>query len=121
MSVAKYKNQNNGLIILPTLVGVIGLSFCIIAGHMDLSIESVMGFAAMLAAGLADEATLAARREWYFDLLDLLRVRARTIDDIVRQAGPYFLEHIDFDPEAVAKHWKNPAEAAEVLDHTLHQ
>jgi glutamyl-tRNA synthetase len=71
---------------------------------------------AILAAGLADEATLAARREWYFDLLDLLRVRARTIDDIVRQAGPYFLEHIDFDPEAVAKHWKNPAEAAEVLE-----
>ena len=37
-----------------TFVGLlsIGLSFCIIAGHMDLSIESVMGFAAMLAAGL---------------------------------------------------------------------
>ena len=29
-----------------------GLSFCIIAGHMDLSIESVMAFAAMLAAWL---------------------------------------------------------------------
>ena len=70
---------------------------------------------AILAAGLTDEATLAARKEWYFDLLDLLRVRARTIDDIVRQAGPYFLEHIDYDPEAVAKHWKNPGEAAEVL------
>jgi ribose transport system permease protein len=30
----------------------VGLSFCIIAGHMDLSIESVMAFAAMLAAWL---------------------------------------------------------------------
>ncbi len=71
---------------------------------------------AILSAGLADEATLAARREWYFDLLDLLRVRARTIDDIVRQAGPYFLPHIKYDPEAVAKHWQNPAEAAELLE-----
>ena len=35
-----------------TFVGLlaIGLSFCIIAGHMDLSIESVMAFAAMRAA-----------------------------------------------------------------------
>jgi ribose transport system permease protein len=38
-----------------TFVGIIaiGLSFCIIAGHMDLSVESVMGFSAMLAAWLA--------------------------------------------------------------------
>jgi len=38
-----------------TFVGMIaiGLSFCIIAGHMDLSVESVMAFAAMLAAWLA--------------------------------------------------------------------
>ncbi len=70
---------------------------------------------AILAAGLADEATLAARREWYSDLLDLLRVRARTIDDIVRQAGPYFLPHIEYDPEAVAKNWKDPAAAADLL------
>src|SRR4029450_13255889 len=37
-----------------TFVGLlaVGLSFCIIAGHIDLSIESVMAFAAMLAAWL---------------------------------------------------------------------
>jgi ribose transport system permease protein len=36
-----------------TFVGLIaiGLSFCIIAGHMDLSVESVRAFAAWLAAG----------------------------------------------------------------------
>ena len=28
------------------------------------------------------------RRDWYLRLLDLLRVRSRTIDDIVRQAVP---------------------------------
>jgi ribose transport system permease protein len=38
-----------------TFVGLIaiGLSYCIVAGHMDLSVESVMAFAAMLVAWLA--------------------------------------------------------------------
>jgi glutamyl-tRNA synthetase len=70
---------------------------------------------AIIAAGLADAATLDARREWYLELLDLLRVRSRTIDDIVRQAGPYFLSRIEFDPEAVAKNWKDHKEAAAIL------
>jgi len=70
----------------------------------------------IIAAGLTDEATIAARHDWYLRLLDLLRVRARTIDDIVRQAGPYFLDHIEYDPEAVAKQWKTPREAAELLE-----
>jgi len=70
---------------------------------------------AIIAAGLADDAALAARRNWYLELLDLLRVRARTIDDIVRQAGPYFREHIEYDPEAASKNWKDPAAAADLL------
>ncbi|MEO7502977.1 MAG: glutamate--tRNA ligase [Gemmatimonadaceae bacterium] len=74
---------------------------------------------AIVAAGLAAEAALATRREWYLELLDLLRVRARTIDDIVRQAGPYFLDRIEYDPEAVAKNWKDPVEAAEILKGVL--
>ena len=73
---------------------------------------------AIVAAGLADDATLAARRNWYLDLLDLLRVRARTIDDIVRQAGPYLLPHIEYDPEGVAKNWKDRAESAALLEAT---
>jgi glutamyl-tRNA synthetase len=70
---------------------------------------------AIVAASLADDSTLAARREWYLDLLDLLRVRARTIDDIVRQAGPYFLDRIEYDPEAVAKNWKDTRATIEIL------
>jgi glutamyl-tRNA synthetase len=45
---------------------------------------------AMEAAGLATVAELESRRAWFVGLLDLLKVRARTTDDIVRQAGPYF-------------------------------
>jgi len=70
---------------------------------------------AIIAARLATEEELADRREWYLRLLDLLRVRSRTIDDIVRQAGPYFLAEIEYDPVAVAKNWKDPAEAADLL------
>src|SRR5437764_14123748 len=75
---------------------------------------------AISAARLATEEELIARRDWYLRLLDLLRVRSRTIDDIVRQAGPYFLEDIEYDPAAVAKNWKDPAESTELLRASRH-
>ena len=61
----------------------------------------------ILAAGLASEEELTARREWLFQLIDLLKVRARTLDDVVRQAIPYFSETVEYDAEAVAKGWKD--------------
>ncbi|HEX9219482.1 MAG TPA: glutamate--tRNA ligase [Gemmatimonadaceae bacterium] len=70
---------------------------------------------AIVTARLATEEELVERRDWYLRLLDLLRVRSRTIDDIVRQAGPYFLDDIEYDPAAVAKNWKDPAEASSLL------
>jgi glutamyl-tRNA synthetase len=72
----------------------------------------------MVSARLATDEELVARRDWYLRLLDLLRVRSRTIDDIIRQAKPYFLEDIEYDPTAVAKNWKDPAEASELLRST---
>jgi glutamyl-tRNA synthetase len=70
---------------------------------------------ALVKAGLATQEELAARGPWYIELLDLLRVRARTIDDIVRQAIPYLRDSIDYDPEAVAKQWRDRKEALTVL------
>ncbi len=72
----------------------------------------------IVAAALASEAELRERRDWYFRLLDLLRIRSRTLDDIVRQAGPYFLPTIGYDPAAVAKNWKDPAQASALLQAT---
>ena len=72
----------------------------------------------IIEARLATEEELVERRDWYLRLLDLLRVRSRTIDDIVNQARPYFLEDIDYDPVAVAKNWKDTAEAASLLGDT---
>jgi len=69
-------------------------------------------------ARLATEEELVDRREWYLRLLDLLRVRSRTIDDIVNQARPYFLDDIDYDPVAVAKNWKDAGEASSLLSDT---
>ena len=63
----------------------------------------------LIAAGLATAEELEARHEWYHALLELLRVRSRLVDDIVRQAVPYFRDEIEYEAEAVAKQWKEPA------------
>jgi glutamyl-tRNA synthetase len=70
---------------------------------------------ALEAAGLASAAELANRRDWYMALLDLLKVRARTIDDIVRQAAPYLRDEISYDADAEAKQWKDRPATAELL------
>ncbi len=71
---------------------------------------------ALVAAGLATEEELAGRGAWYDALLDQLRVRARTLDDIVRQAAPYLRDDIAYDEDAVAKQWlKDPAAARALL------
>jgi glutamyl-tRNA synthetase len=60
---------------------------------------------AIVDAGLTTEEELLSRGEWYFTLLDLLKVRARTLDDLARQATPYLRQQIEYDPDAVAKQW----------------
>jgi glutamyl-tRNA synthetase len=73
---------------------------------------------AMEAAGLVTVAELERRRDWFVALLDLLKVRARTIDDIVRQSVPYFRDKITYDADAVAKTWKDRAATADILAQT---
>ncbi len=70
---------------------------------------------ALIEAGLATPATIAARPAWIRSLIDLLRIRARTIIDIVRQAEPYLRETITYDPEAVAKQWKDRPATIQLL------
>jgi glutamyl-tRNA synthetase len=70
---------------------------------------------ALVAAGLATALQLESRRDWYLALLELLKVRARTIDDIVRQAAPYLQDEIAYDADAVAKQWKDRAATASLL------
>ncbi|MBT8398656.1 MAG: glutamate--tRNA ligase [Gemmatimonadetes bacterium] len=46
----------------------------------------------------------------YF-LVELLKVRARTVEDLLDQAEPYFSTDIDYEPKAVRKQWAKDAEA----------
>ena len=67
-------------------------------------------------AGLATRGELEERREWYLSLIDLLKTRARRIPDLVDLARPFLVEELEFDTEAVSKHWlKAPAEVLEQL------
>jgi glutamyl-tRNA synthetase len=65
--------------------------------------------------GLATQRDVELRREWFLTLIDLLKVRARRVGDIVRQAEPYLKREIEYDPEAVAKQWKDRGSTAELL------
>jgi len=69
----------------------------------------------VVAAGLTTEAYLAEHRDWWLKLLDLLRVRARTTHDIVRQSSAYFTDYVEYEEEAVAKHWKDREGASATL------
>lgn len=70
---------------------------------------------ALVAAGLCDVAWLESNTAWYHKLLELLRVRARLLDDIVAQALPYFRDDFPYDADAVAKQWKDAAVAQSLL------
>lgn len=69
----------------------------------------------LAAAGITTPEALAARGTWYHRLLDLLRVRARTVDDIVRQAGPYFADAVEVPDDLWAPLAKDPAATAAAL------
>ncbi len=67
----------------------------------------------LAAAGLAAPGELAQRRPWLLSLIDLLKPRARTIDDIIAQARPYFVDEVAYEQDAVQKHWaREPADVA---------
>jgi len=72
----------------------------------------------LVAAGLATEAELASQADWLSSLIELLKVRARTVDDIVHQARPYFGQSVTYDEEAVAKQWKDKGATRETLQAT---
>jgi glutamyl-tRNA synthetase len=70
---------------------------------------------ALVAAGLTTQPELTSRTEWFDTLIDLLKIRSRTTDDIVRQAAPYFVERLEYDPAAMATAWKDRNAAGSLL------
>ncbi len=55
--------------------------------------------------------------EWMSRLIDLIKSRARTIDDLADQAVPFAADELEYEDKAIAKHWdKDPAVALERLE-----
>jgi glutamyl-tRNA synthetase len=69
----------------------------------------------IIAANLATIEQLADKWEWYLGVIDLLRVRSRTLDDMVRQAQPFFRDEVEFEPDAIGKQWRDAAAVTEIL------
>ncbi|HLB10414.1 MAG TPA: glutamate--tRNA ligase [Gemmatimonadaceae bacterium] len=70
---------------------------------------------ALIKAGVATAEMLESRREWYLELIDLLKVRSRTVLDMVRQAAPFFPAAIAYDPAAVDKQWSDREASLAIL------
>ena len=56
------------------------------------------------AAGLWRDAYLGDRHAWLLAVLELLRPRAKRLDDFATQGALFFGDAIEYDPAAVAKH-----------------
>jgi glutamyl-tRNA synthetase len=64
-------------------------------------------------ARVADEA-------WMTALVDLLKTRARVVDDIAEQARPYVCDAVVFEEKAVKKHWaKDPPTTLDRLERVV--
>ncbi|MBU6366508.1 MAG: glutamate--tRNA ligase, partial [Gemmatimonadetes bacterium] len=72
----------------------------------------------LAAAGMATEAELADRHDWFCQLLEQLRVRARLLDELVPQAAPFFGDTVAYEPEAVDKQWRDAPTVAALLEAT---
>jgi glutamyl-tRNA synthetase len=86
--------------------------------HLSLLTSEMLAplvFDALVEAGAATREQLKNANTWLISLIELLKVRSRTIDDIVRQAIPYLAEHVTYDADAVAKQWKDRGATAELL------
>lgn len=67
-------------------------------------------------AGIATEMELAERAIWFAELMAMVKTRSRTLDDLVVQGRPFFGGPIEYQPDAVAKFWKDPKVARELLE-----
>ncbi|MDX1661749.1 MAG: glutamate--tRNA ligase [Gemmatimonadota bacterium] len=65
--------------------------------------------------GVAGEAEIRERWEWFVELMELISARSRTLHDLVRQGRPFFPGDVEYDEEAVEKFWKDTGAARTAL------
>jgi glutamyl-tRNA synthetase len=68
------------------------------------------------AAGQWDEAYTGNRREWFFAVLELLKPRVKRLGDFAVQGRFFFVDTIEYDPDAVSKHLRGMAEHLVAFD-----
>jgi glutamyl-tRNA synthetase len=66
------------------------------------------------AAGLWNDAYLGKRRAWFVAILELLRPRARRLNDFASQGRLFFSDAIEYDAAAVEKHLRADGMAAHI-------
>ncbi len=66
--------------------------------------------------GLTSEEDIADRGDWFASVADLLKSRGRTLRSVAEQMRPFLAETVDYEPAAVAKHWKDPKAVATGLE-----
>ncbi|HTE18076.1 MAG TPA: glutamate--tRNA ligase family protein, partial [Armatimonadota bacterium] len=69
----------------------------------------------MVEEGLIGEGEVEGRRDWLLHLVDLLKVRARKVEEIRDQSRVFFGDEVAYDADSVAKQWKDPATADRLL------
>ncbi|HEV3049046.1 MAG TPA: glutamate--tRNA ligase, partial [Longimicrobium sp.] len=62
----------------------------------------------LVSEGLMTEAEIETRRDWLLHLLELLKVRARKVNEIPKMARVYLADEVEYDADSVAKQWKDP-------------
>ncbi len=55
-------------------------------------------------AGLWNDSYLGDRHAWFFSVLELLKPRARRLEDFATQGRLFFSDAVEYDPSAVEKH-----------------
>ena len=66
----------------------------------------------LVAEGVVSQEDVDAAPAWLLTLIDLLKVRSRSLLEIAPQAKPLLADAVEYDEAAVAKHWKDAAETA---------
>lgn len=69
----------------------------------------------LIGTGLTTEQDIEDRLDWFHDLVDLVKPRARRLEGIVQQAYAYLAPSVDYEPAGVEKHWKDAAAVVERL------
>jgi glutamyl-tRNA synthetase len=75
----------------------------------------------LVTAGLWHDEYFGDRRAWFFAVLELLRPRAKRLDDFATQGALFFSDAVDYDASAVDKHLRAPGMDAhlEAIDASL--